>query len=203
MRSIVPLCLALSVTLLTSDTSGASSQTVTVKKYGLSFTLPRGWQQIPLTRSDVSGLLDEITKTDPSLKSALTTEVKKAASEGMKVFALGPIVDQFASNINIIVEPLADGPSTSDYYKELGVEVKLNLAETGMKSIHTSKVHWSQGNVLQATYTLHLASSSVTDKGVQDYVWHKGMVFIVTFSSSKLSIDESVAKVVARSWNWN
>jgi hypothetical protein len=137
------------------------------------------------------------------MRSALTTDVRQAVKEGITIFAFGPIVDRFASNINVIVEPQPSGPSTSGYFDELGVGVKLSLAGAGMKDISTSKVHWSQGTVLQATYTLHLASPSIAVKGVQDYVWHKGKIFVVTFSSAQLSTDTAAARVVGRSWHWD
>ena len=155
-----------------------------------------------MTGNDISGLLDLVTKREPSLKSSLTAEVKQATKEGVKIFALGPIVNKFTSNINVIVEPQSTGPSTFGYFDQLGVEVKLNLASAGMKEIKTSKVHWSQGEVMQATYTLRLSSPTMSVKGIQDYVWHKGEIFVVTFSAAKLSTDESVASTVGRSWHW-
>jgi len=202
LRTTLPLCLALSASALASGPSGASTRTVTLAKYGLSFTLPNHWQEIPLTGGDISGMLDLVTKADPSMKSSLTSEVKQAAKQGVKIFALGPIVDKFASNINVIVEPQPTGPSTSGYFDQLGVVVKLNLASAGMKEVKTSKVHWPQGDVLQATYTLHLSSPLGSVKGIQDYVWHKGKIFIVTTSSSKLSTDQSVVATISRSWRW-
>ena len=202
-RAFSAISLALCCTVLTTGTSGASTQTVTETKYGLSFTLPAQWQRIPLTGSDVSGLLDLLSKADPSMRSSLTNEVKQAAKEGIKIFAIGPITNQFASNMNVIVEPQSTGPSMSGYFDELGVEVKLNLTNAGMKKITTSKVHWSQGDVLQATYTLHLASPKEAVKGIQDYVWHKGRIFVVTFSAAKLSTDLLVAKLVSQSWHWS
>jgi hypothetical protein len=203
LRTLVPSILVAAVTILTTGTSGANTLTVKDAKYNLSFTLPDQWREIPLSGGDISGLLDLATKADPSMKSSLTAEVKQEAKAGVKIFALGPIVDQFASNVNVIVEPQAEGPSTPGYFNELGVEVKLNLASAGFKKLKTSKVHWSQGDVLQVTYTLHLATTSSLVKGVQDYVWHKGKIFIVTFSSSKLSVDKVVAQLVGQSWRWN
>ncbi len=203
MRTLVGLCLATSISVLTTGTSGASTHVVKNAKYGLSFTLPRHWEQISLSGNDISGLLDFVAKADPSMRSALTTDVRQAVKEGITIFAFGPIVDRFASNINVIVEPQPSGPSTSGYFDELGVGVKLSLAGAGMKDISTSKVHWSQGTVLQATYTLHLASPSIAVKGVQDYVWHKGKIFVVTFSSAQLSTDTAAARVVGRSWHWD
>lgn len=202
LRTLVPLSLIATLTLLGTGTSGASSVTIKDAKYNLSFTLPGDWREIPLTGGDVSGLLDLATKADPSLKSSLTAEVKRETKAGVKIFVLGPISDEFASNLSVIVEPQAEGPSTSGYFDELGAEVKLGLAGSGFKKIETSKVHWSQGEVLQATYTLHLASTSVPVKGVQDYVWHKGKIFIVTITSGTLSADVAVAHQVGYSWHW-
>jgi len=195
--------LALLLTFLTAGTSGASSQTIKEPKYGLTFTLPNRWERIPLTGSDVSGLLDLLTKSDPSMKGTLTTQVKQAAKEGIKIFAVGPITGQFASNMNVIVEPQVTGPSTPGYFDELGVEVKLNLTNAGMKEVKTSKVHWSQGDAVQATYTLHLATLNASVKGIQDYVWHKGRIYVVTFSASTFATDKSVAKIVSNSWHWS
>jgi len=203
LQTVAALVLGCSGVAATSGVSGASVQTVKDAKYELAFSLPNGWRQIPLSGKDVSGLLDLVARSDPSMKSALTKEVKQAVRAGITIFALGPISNQFASNINVIVEPQSSGPSTSGYFDELGVEVKLNLASVGSKHISTSTVKWTQGKVLQATYTLHLSSPAVLVEGLQDYVWHKGKVFIVTFSSSKLSTDRTVAELVGRSWHWS
>lgn len=137
------------------------------------------------------------------MKGTLTTQVKQAAKEGIKIFAVGPITGQFASNMNVIVEPQVTGPSTPGYFDELGVEVKLNLTNAGMKEVKTSKVHWSQGDAVQATYTLHLATLNASVKGIQDYVWHKGRIYVVTFSVSTFATDKSVAKIVSNSWHWS
>ena len=139
-RTFVTLALALSITVLATGTSGASKKLVKDMRYGFSFTLPDHWQQIPLTGNDISGLLDLATKADPSMKSSLTKEVKQAARSGVKIFALGPIINNFASNMNVVVEPLSSGPSTSGYFDELGAQVKLNLAGDGMKNAHTAAV---------------------------------------------------------------
>jgi hypothetical protein len=181
-RSTVSFVLLLLGSAMLSGVSGASGRTVTDSKDGLAFTLPSHWQQIPLSGNDITGFLDIITKSDPSMKSALTTEVKQAATKGVRIFALGPIVQHFSPNINVIVERQSTGPSTPGFFDELGVQVKLTLTSAGLKHVTTSTAHWAKSKVVQATYSLQVASSSAPVEGLQLYVWHGGKIFIVTFS---------------------
>lgn len=202
MRVGVSLGLAVSLATMSSGVSGASSSVVKNSAYGFTFALPDHWQSVPLSGGDISGILDLMTKADPGLAGSLTTQVKRAVKQGIKVFVVGPISHHFASNINILAAPQSVGPSTSGYFDEIGVAVKVNLASSGMKNVVTSVVHWPQGRVLQVTYSFHLVVPHLLVEGLQDYVWHKGRIFVVTFSSTAMSTDRSIARVVGHSWRW-
>ncbi|MFI5035461.1 MAG: hypothetical protein ACHQFZ_04580 [Acidimicrobiales bacterium] len=182
---------------------GAAGSKLTDSKYGFSFSIPPGWQKIPLTGGDISGLLDLLTKSDPTMKGALTNEVKQAAKQGIKDFAFGPISHNFASNINVIVEA-ASGPSSgSSYFDQAGVEVKISLTGFGMTNVKTSTVDLPFGKELQATYSLPKTLAPQWAYGLQLYLRHKLHLYIVTFSSSTLSRDRSTALQAERSWRWS
>jgi hypothetical protein len=154
MRWIIPSTITVAILGVFATPALAAGPTVTDSKYGFSFSLPSGWEHIPLTGGDVSGLLDIITKNDPSMKCALSSDVKQEAHNGIKVFALGPISKNFASNVNVIVEGVSGLPSGSTYFDERGGEVKLELSGAGMNQVETSTVDLPFGKEMDSTYTL-------------------------------------------------
>jgi hypothetical protein len=182
--------------------AGASGPTMKDSKFGFSFSMPNGWRQIPLTKSDISGLGDLLAKDDPSMKILIENQIKNAGQEGIKDLAFGPISTLFASNINVVVEPAAGPSSGSAYFDAEGLEAKLGLSSVGMSHIHTSTVTLPIGKELQATYTLPRKDGPKGASGLQLYVRRKSHLFIVTITSSTSSRDRSTALVVEKSWRW-
>jgi hypothetical protein len=64
---------------MTTAALAASSARTNVPKYGISFVLPKGWNQVSLTPGDIGGLLGNASKVSSSIKSALTAQATKEA----------------------------------------------------------------------------------------------------------------------------
>jgi|GEM_PF-2189131 hypothetical protein len=186
---------------VTSPASAASSK-VTNTKYGFTFGLPSGWQEIPLTGGDVSGILETVTKADPALKAALGDEVKRDAKQGVQSFAVGPIMHAFASNINVIVEPASGLPTGSTYFDELKSETKTELASIGMLYAASSTISTPLGKEVQATYTLPAKLAPSGGYGLQIYLRHKSLFYIVTITTASKSSNQATAAELEDSWRW-
>jgi len=202
-RPLAAVALVAVLALAGASPASSAGGRVHDAKYGFTFNLPAHWQSVPLSGGDVSGLLNLITKADPSMKAALSAQVTQAAKSGFRFFALGPIRNKFAPNINIIVEPVNGLPTGTSYYNEMGVEVKLNLVSAGLKNVRTGTVALSLGKVVEATYSLKTKLSASTAFGVQFYLPHKGHLFIVTFTSWSLATARSDSLTVGNSWGWS
>ena len=202
-RSLAFLVVSGAVAGLLALPAAAAGTRVDESKYGFSFSLPTKWIKIPLNGSDISGILDQATKADPSLKSALTKEVTQAAKGTIKFFALGPIQHKFASNINIIVVSSAGYPTNSSYFSVADSQVKIELTQAGFKDLQTSVVQLPMGKEIEATYNLSVKLSGVPAQGLQLYLKHKTHIDIITFTSTTKSTNLAAAKVVEDSWQWN
>ena len=198
------LLLALSgaVLVMGAAQSAATSTRVNESKYGFSFTLPPKWEQIPLNGRDISGILDQALKADPAMKGSMTKEVQAAAKNGIKFFAIGPVLDQFASNLNIIVTSSAGYPNNSSYYGIADSQIKINLTEAGFKDLKTSLVHLPFGKEIEATYELPSSLSGVPADGLQLYVKHKSHFEVITFTSHSSSVNQAAAEILEQSWKW-
>jgi len=175
--------------------AGAAGTRVNETKYGFSFSLPAKWVSIPLNGVDISKILGKATKADPALKKGLTKEVKQAAKNAIKFFAVGPISNAFASNINIIVESSAGLPTGSSYFSLIEPQIKAQLTKDGFEGLQTAVVQLAMGKEITATYHLPTGVAGEFAQGFQLYVRHKSHVEIITFTSSAQSIDHRAATV--------
>jgi hypothetical protein len=191
------------VLLLMGDTSAGAASGVVIKEpqYGFSFTLPSNWKQVPLNGSDVTALLNAETHDDPTLASALDSEVTSAASKGMKVFAIGPVVGLTVPNANVIVTSSAGAPTGSAFAQEAVAEAKIEMTQVGASHLKTSIVKNRLGTSAQATYELNLQNTG-PEFGEQFYVQHKSYVEIVTVTTSNLTSTQSNARLIVDSWRW-
>jgi hypothetical protein len=198
---IAAAIVAIEILCFTSPALAAPPK-VTDAKAGFSFNLPKSWQQIPLTGADVSGLIGLATKSDPSLKGVLTNDVALATKQGLDVFALGPITNGVAANINVINDSASGLPSGKLYLDEMGFQVKLVLVKGGMRNVATSTVNLPFGKQVQATYNLPTKLASQGATGLQLYVKRKSHLIIFTITGASLSIVKSAAHVIENSWHW-
>lgn len=168
---------------------------------GFSFLLPSGWNSVPLNGSDVTQLINAATANDPSLTSALSAEVKQAASHHIKVFALGPASGSSVTDLNVVVEPATGLPSGRAFAAAAVPQAKQALAQIGASHLVATVARTPLGIAALVTYQLPLKSvGSVV--GLQVYVLRAGHLYIITFSGATLGADRTVAHSVERSWHW-
>lgn len=183
--------------------AGAAGTRVNETKYGFSFSLPANWVPIPLNGADISKILGRATKADPALKKGLTKEIEQAAKSAVKFFAVGPISNSFASNINIIVESSAGQPTGPSYFSVIEPQIKSQLIKDGFEGLQTAVVQLAMGKEITATYHLPTGVAGQVAQGLQLYVRHKSHIEIITFTSTTQSIDHSAATVLEDSWQWH
>jgi hypothetical protein len=189
--------------LLMGELSAGASTGIVIKgpQHEFSFTLPAGWKQVPLNGSDVTALLNAATHDDPALANALDSEVTSAATKGMKVFAIGPVVGSVASNVNVIVTSSSGAPTGSAFAPAMVAEAKIELTQLGGSHLKTSIVKNRLGTAAQVTYQLNLKNVS-TEFGEQMYVQHKSSIDIVTVTTSNPTSSQSTARSITSSWQW-
>jgi len=182
---------------------GAAGARINVSKYGFSFVVPANWTQIPLDGAKVNDILNKALKADPALKASFVKEVEEAPTNKTVFLAIGPVLDDFATNINIIVSSAAGYPDNNSYFAIADSQIKSDLTGGGFEGITVSVVHLPFGKELEATYTAPLATSGSYVYGLQLYIKHKAHIEIVTFTSSSQSADLAATDTLVNSWNWN
>ncbi len=183
--------------------AGAAGTRVNETKYGFSFSLPVKWVTIPLNGADISKILGRATRADPALKKGLTKEIEQAAKSAVKFFAVGPISNGFASNINIIVESSAGLPTGPSYFSVIEPQIKAQLTKAGFEDLKTAVVQLAMGQEITATYQLPTGVAGGVVQGLQLYVRHKSHVEIITITSTTKSADHRAATVLEDSWQWH
>jgi hypothetical protein len=183
--------------------AGAAGTQINEVKYGFSFLIPVNWNQVPLSGKNVVTELNKLIKNDPSLRSSLTNEVKQDAKNGIKFFAIGPVLDGFASNVNIIVTSSAGYPNNSSYFGIAESQISSNLTKEGLKNLDVTEVQLPFGKEIEGTYKLPLAMTGVQAYGMQLYVKYKKHLEFVTFTSHSKSVNEAALNVLIHSWKWN
>lgn len=189
------------VSALLAGAPSAGAATVRDARDGFSFSLPSRWIQIPLSGADVSVLVKQATRVDPSLSNVLGAQVQQAIKQGLKVFAAGPVAGGFLPNLNVGVKP-ATGVIGVASYRALELQLKIVLRMAGMKAPHVAEVHLPVGTAVQATYMLHLSSLSRAAYGRQLYFVHNHRLYVVTCTAAKASQAAAIAHFVEVHWRW-
>jgi hypothetical protein len=185
-----------------SPVAAASSGTaVREPQYGFSFSLPSAWKLVPLDGSDITALLNAATHNDPSLASALDSQITSEASKGMKVFAIGPVSGSVAPNVNVIVSaPGGDIPTGNEFAREAVAEAKIEMSQLGAGHPKAFVVKNRLGDVAEATYTLSLRGTH--EAGEQLFAHHGANLDIVTVTTSTSASTKAIANHVVNSWHW-
>jgi hypothetical protein len=192
---------AVMLVLVAASADASSGVVIREPRYGFSFTLPVGWEQVPLNGSDVAALLNSAAHNDPTLAHALNGEVTSAASKGIKVFAIGTFAGSMVPNVNVVVESSAGAPTGRAFDQAAIVEAEIALTQVGASHIKTSIVKNRLGTSAQATYELDLKATGI-EYGEQFYVQHKSNLVVVTVTSSSFASSQSNARLVVDSWRW-
>ena len=189
--------------LVLGETGAGASSGVVIREpqYGFSFDLPANWKQVPLNGSDVTALLNAAAHNEPALANALNGEVTSAASKGMKVFAVGPLVGSTVPNVNVIISSSAGAPTGRAFAQAAVAQAKIALTQVGANHIKASIAENRLGRSAQVTYELNLKTAGL-EFGEQFYTQHKGNVVVVTVTSSQSPSTQSNAHLILNTWRW-
>jgi hypothetical protein len=190
------------VALGASATANAATATVTDLKDGFSFVLPAKWVEVPLNGSDISALLAQATKKDPSLENAIDAQVKNAAKQGIRVFAIGPVSRNFSPNLNIGVESSAGAPTGAAFFSAADAEEKLQLAQSGLTNVRTHDATLRFTKVLEVSYALPKSLAGVASSGLQVVFEHTTHVYFLTITSLSAATNKETLKSIASNWRW-
>jgi hypothetical protein len=201
-RTLAVICIVAGSLLASTSSWGASDLVVKDQKDGFDFSLPSQWKQVPLSGSDIGYFLKEASKGNANLKKTMTSQVEAAIKAGIRTFAIGPIADNFLSNISVIVQSGKGAPTGNAFYTSAQAQLQVALVADGFADLKLKVIHLPLGEALQATYELSNKSLNATTDGLQLYILHKSHVFIVTISTHSHSLDRSLLRSVGNSWKW-
>ena len=80
------------------------------------------------------GLPKQATKNDPSLTNGLSAQVRQAAAQGIKIYAIGPTSGAFIPNLNIAIESSAGQPTGQAFLSAIDADAKIELSEIGPRT---------------------------------------------------------------------
>lgn len=149
---------------------------------GFAIGLPASWTATSVEKIRDSGTLEEIQEENPNLAPYLD-ELRQPGSP-MKLVALDPeLREEFATNVNVIVEDLPEGTTAEQYEQanlaniEEGIEIEGEIAE--------ERVALDSGEALRAEYT-HSASLGGERRSfatVQFFVTGDERGYVITYTT--------------------
>ena len=149
-------CAALFLFAGAADAGHSTDRRHTVPGYGISLSLPSSWKG--LTPQQARKLLngaESVAKDNPELAGAIAQLLQPKSP--MKFFAFDPILFQrFATNVNILVNPLAPGIHIDDYERE----IVSALRSLPISNLQSAKVRLPGGEAVRFTYNLKLKQSA-------------------------------------------
>ncbi len=199
---LVPLALAAGL-VLGAPSAAAAATAVVDPQLGFSVSLPTNWHRVPLTGTDLTALLQAVSKQYPGLASVLNAQVTQAAKHGLKLFAVGPASHSFIPNFNVGVQPVPTTTPGPTFYAQAAAQLKVVLASSGATQLHVVPVVMPFGRAVEASYTFDLKSPTphVVD-GTQLYTVHAGRLYVITCSAGSRPQDRAIAALVERTWHW-
>ena len=165
---------------------------------GFSVVLPQGWDQVSLSGSDIGAIIGDAHKAAPGFNQSAISDAQAAAKQGLKFFAVssaGEYGGSFFPNMNVGVYPGSLSTALLD------AQVKIQLAQTGVKNIKTKTAHFAFGSAIVGTYNI-AATGGATLYGTQFYAPHAGDIYIVTFTDANQSKGTKAAAAAMASWRY-
>ncbi|MHB1770155.1 MAG: hypothetical protein ACYCST_00140 [Acidimicrobiales bacterium] len=199
-RTVIVVLVAVTALFVGAPMAGATTTAAT--QYGFSFSLPKRWTQIPLTRSDVGVLLKEASKLNPTFANILDAQVEQAAKQGLKVFAVGPAARGFLPSLSVAVKARAGVLSDPASFRLAELQLKIVLRVAGLQDPHIAEVHLPVGTAIQVTYALPLHGMPHPAHGRQLYFAHAARLYVLTCTAATSSQAEAVARYMEVHWRW-
>jgi hypothetical protein len=178
--------------------SAAGGSRVTDSTDGFSVVLPHGWEQVSLSGSDIGAIVGDAHKAAPGFNQSAISDAQAAAKQGLKFFAVSSVAEyngSFFPNMNVGVYQGSLSTALLD------AQVKIQLAQTGVKNIKTKTTHFAFGSAIEGTYDIG-ATGGATLYGTQFYAPHAGNIYIVTFTDANHSNGTKNAAATMASWHY-
>jgi hypothetical protein len=145
-----------------------------VASEGLSLGMPEGWQKIDMD----AGMLDESLKalesSNPEFAKIFDAQARQMAAAGIKFFGFDSspdaLTDGFATNVNILVQPLPIDLSL-DQYTEVNVDqIKGQLPGVSDVKVETVQLGALEARELSYGYSLNTAAGGQTPIALSQYI---------------------------------
>ena len=160
----------------------ADLQTFEVESAGFSLGVPDSWKGLDGDDFAKSGALEEFGKENPSLAPYLSA--LQAGNSPMKLLAADPeLEDNFATNVNVLVQDVPEGTSAKDYLEgnRSGLSSQLDIEGT----IESEEIDHEVGDAAVARYRANLNSGGQkqTFSFVQYYFVNGTDAYVVTYTT--------------------
>lgn len=162
--------------------SDGDLQTIEVESAGFSLGVPSSWKGISGDDFKKSGALEEFGEENPSLAPYLSA--LQADNSPMKLLAADPeLEDNFATNVNVLVQDVPEGTSAKDYLEgnRSGLSSQLDIEGT----IESEEIDHEVGDAAVARYRANLNSGGQkqTFSFVQYYFVNGTDAYVVTYTT--------------------
>ena len=162
--------------------SDGDLQTIEVESAGFSLGIPSSWKGISGDDFKKSGALEEFGEENPSLAPYLSA--LQADNSPMKLLAADPeLEDNFATNVNVLIQEVPEGTSAKDYLEgnRSGLSSQLDIEGT----IESEEIDHEVGDAAAARYRANLSSGGQkqTFSFVQYYFVNGTDAYVVTYTT--------------------
>jgi hypothetical protein len=165
-----------------TKTTSAGATTYDVASAGFSIAVPESWRTISADEFAEGGKWESVITETPAL--APYAEAFQGSDSVLKFAAVDPRVqDDFATNLNVIVEELS-ADATLDDYEEAFISQLQGLPNV-VGTIDRQRVELPAGPALRASYKLRLltAGRTLTVSVLQYALVDEGRAFILTYTT--------------------
>jgi hypothetical protein len=194
------LALSCVAVALTAVAHGAATpggyRTHTVPGYGISLSLPSSWRAVDSHHVLTAAQVQALAKDNPELVGALSAIRNR--SSPIKFFAFDPIpTRRFATNVNVVVEPVAVKIGFDDYAKALVAELSSLSSISGLRATRT---RLPAGEAVRVSYRLRFRANGRTfTTATLQYAFLRAMRSIVFTYTTLPELQPLYASVFARS----
>jgi hypothetical protein len=169
----------------------------TVRKEGFAIGLPPGWITFDLSQNDLESAFAEMAQANPAMASALSGQIASMASQGIKLYAIenssSYAATGFATNLNVIKEPVPDGMDLDQLSKQSLDETKKQLNLSQDIKFFKNRLNINSGEAERVQYTLNLNvpnGKTITASFSQYMAINGGNAYILTYTTTDAQFDQ-------------
>ena len=157
--------------------------TYKVASAGFSVAVPESWRTISADEFSKGGGMEDVLRETPALEPYV--DAFQGANSVLKFVAIDPeLSEEFATNLNIIVEAIPDGMTNESY--EQGLLSQLRSFAGLVGEVETTDVELPAGPATRLDYQLDLEASGrqVTTSTLQFAFLLEGTAHILTYTTT-------------------